>query len=87
MLLNLKGINMQPLRFDILDESTSNFFRNMLWGMWINNEYMSGELTCGACAGKNVVKLRSKDNEVKCPCCGVMNVVEWACGETANTLV
>lgn len=67
---------MKPKRFNILEETWRQCFKNLLWGDLIDdNSYLRGELTCGCCGMKNVVKMREKQKEVLCPICGIENTI------------
>lgn len=59
-----------PIRRDIEDdESVINFIRNLLWGMWVKNEYLEISMVCGNCRAKSYITVREKDGEAICPCC------------------
>jgi DNA-directed RNA polymerase subunit RPC12/RpoP len=65
-----------PKRWDEQDESLLDFFRNLLWGMWVNNEYTSVMMTCGNCGLKSLVKSRSRNPQAQCPICLKFNKVK-----------
>lgn len=56
------------------NESTINFWRNMLWGMWTNNEYINVIVTCGKCNCIIHGTTRQKSKFFDCPWCETRNL-------------
>lgn len=67
---------MEPIRVDIIEGTWKEFWKNVFWGTPINNMYLTVELTCGSCGGISIVETREKNKELKCPCCGVENLID-----------
>lgn len=68
---------MKPKRVDTLEETWSQFIKNMLWGdLIVDNSYVSLEICCGVCGMRSKVNCREKDKIVRCTHCGMENELD-----------